>query len=577
MALIEVDDVTFTYSTQPDDETALQDVSYGIEDGTFVGITGKSGAGKATFCRLVAGQIPHFYQGDLTGSVTIDGTPTTEQTLDELSSTIGFVFENPYDQLTGSTTTVLEEVAFGLETMGLEQDAIRERAETALEKIGIKDLADRHPQQLSGGQCQRVAIASVLAMQPDILILQQPTAQLDPDGTEEVFDVVAEMNEEGYTIIMVSQDLTRLSPYLDELLVFDDGSICLDGPPRDVLTKAEKQNLPLLVPPPVRIGHRLREEGYINSETPIPLTISQCVAELDSLIDEDKQPGLQVASHSGPQSASDTSSGQATENDERIVLDDLHHTYPSGVQALEGISFSLDEGCICIIGQNGAGKSTLVKHLNGLLKPTKGRVLVDGLETTDRRVAELAEDVGLSFQNPDDQLFHNTVEEEIRYGPQNLGYDEERTNELVDSAIETFNLDEEREKNPYDLVIPWRKRAAVASVAAMDTPTVILDEPTSGQDAPGHDVLGDFVDKLSQKRRLVIVITHDMHFVNEHADRVIVLSQSNLLMDGPPREVLADVDTLAQADVEPPAITRIGLELGLSEPVLSIDELSFER
>ncbi|WP_129113521.1 ABC transporter ATP-binding protein [Halegenticoccus tardaugens] len=605
MAIIQLEDVSFRYAAQPTGEMALRDVSYSIAEGRFVGITGESAAGKATFCRLVAGHIPHFYQGDLTGSVTVDGAPTTDRTLGDLASTVGFVFENPYDQLTGATSTVLEEVAFGLESMGLSREEMRERALDTLDLVGIEELADRHPQRLSGGQCQRVAIASVLAMRPEILILQQPTAQLDPEGTEDVIRVVTEMNREGFTVVMVSQNLDRLVPHVDELLVFDDGRIQLEGAPRDVLTAAVERSLPIPVPTPVRVGHRLREAGYVDRSEPMPITLAACAEELKPLVaaTSGRQPVVTDSASSFDRSgvvepdgstaaASDTgdagdprdeltASGDdlASARTDRVVFDDLCHTYPGGVRALQNVSFEMDEGCVCIIGQNGAGKSTLVKHLNGLLKPTEGSVFVEGTDTSEKRVAQLAHDVGLSFQNPDDQLFHDTVESEVRYGPRNLGYDDATIDELVERALSQFDLENSKERNPYDLVISWRKRVAVASVAAMDTPVVVLDEPTSGQDAPGQAILGEFVTALGEEGKLVVVITHDMDFVRRYADRVVVLSQANLLLDGDPRAVLSAETTLRKADVQPPAITRLGKLVGLSEPLLSVDELlaSIER
>ncbi|WP_101297972.1 ABC transporter ATP-binding protein [Halegenticoccus soli] len=606
MALIDVDDVSFRYSTQPGDERALRGVSYSIEEGEFVGITGVSGAGKSTFCRTLAGQIPHFYQGEFDGTVRIDGVDTRARSIGDLATDVGFVFENPYNQLTGATSTVLEEVAFGLETLVDSREEMKRRARDALATIGVEGLADRDPMQLSGGQSQRVAIASVVAMRPRILVLQQPTAQLDPEGTEEVMEVVAQMNREGYTVVFVSQDLERLAPHLDRLAVFDGGRIALDGPPRDVLGTAEADDLPVLVPPPVRIGYRLRESGRIPAAEPLPLTLEECAEELSgvvetasdrgvaSAVDDDVPPSPGATSPNdaaSPQSAVDSAStapvtdsaaDSACRSDDangrveargEVVLDDLHHTYEGGVHALRGVSFSLDDGCVCLVGQNGAGKSTLVKHLNGLLKPTEGRVAIQGVDTTEQRVAQLSRRVGLSFQNPDDQLFHSTVEEEVRYGPRNMGYSEDVIDELTERAIERAGLTDVREKNPYDLGDPWRKRVAVASVVAMDTPIVVLDEPTGGQDAPGHDLLGDIVEALVKDGKLVVVIAHDMDFVAEHADRVIALARGTVLLDGDPATVLSDRETLSEADVRPPQVTRIGTAIGLAEPVLSLDEL----
>jgi energy-coupling factor transport system ATP-binding protein len=575
MNQLKLSNVTFQYQAQPDDEYAVTDTSLAIEKGSFVGITGANEAGKATVCRLLSGQIPHFYNGELTGTVTVDGTPISEQSVGELSKKIGFVFENPFDQLTGATSTVLEEVSFGLESRGLTSDELRERAKEALAVIGVEDLMDRDPQQLSGGQCQRVAIASVLAMQPEILVLQQPTAQLDPEGTEEVFEIISEMNDEDYTIIIVSQELEPLAPHLDRLLYMEDGQIHLDDTPRAILSHAVETDLPIPVPATIEIGHRLRKRDAISSDKPIPLTQTECLTELQHLVTAPTSPnGESTATvrSDGNSFTGTPSSPNTTDGEKAVVLDDLHHTYPSGVKALSGVSFSLEDGCVCLIGQNGAGKSTLVKHLNGLLSPTQGVVYIYGRDTTEATVAELAHDVGLSFQNPDDQLFHNSVEEEIKYGPRNLDHDEQEVEQQTERTIELFGLSGRQEDNPYDFGEPWRKRIAAASIVAMDTPVVVLDEPTSGQDAPGRQCLGNAVETLVEDGKLVIIITHDVDFVREHADRTILLSQGSLIADGNTRTVLGDPDTLARSNVHPPTVTQFGLELGAG-PVMSVDEL----
>lgn len=576
MSLIELDGVTFQYGTQPDDEYAVTDVDLEIEQGEFVGVTGQSEAGKATLCRLISGQIPQFYHGDLSGEVTVEGTSTTEATIGELSKKIGFVFENPYDQLTGATSTVLEEIAFGLETHELTREEVRERARESLEAVGVEDLADRNPMQLSGGQCQRVAIASVIAMQPDVIVLQQPTAQLDPEGAEEVFDVVGAMNDEGYTVVIVSQELEQLVSPLDRLLVMDDGDIRFDGPPDDVLVDAVEEDVPVPVPKPVEIGHRLRDVGLIPDDEPVPVTESGCLSELRRVLDQSAGDAQSADASGVPGGATDAGDGSATtgatDGNGSVVVDDLHHRYPSGVEAVQGVSFSLDEGCVCLIGQNGAGKSTLVKHMNALLEPTEGAAYVRGSDTREHTTAELAHEVGLSFQNPDDQLFHSTVTEEVKYGPRNLGFDGEELAETTEQAMELLGLEDRRDENPYDFGEPWRKRVAVASIVAMDTDVVVLDEPTGGQDAPGYEQLSEAVERLVDRGKLVLVVTHDMDFVSEHADRTILLAQGEVIADGETRDVLGDPETLARSNVHPPMVTRLGLELGVG-PVLSVEEL----
>lgn len=579
MSLIEIDDVTFEYRTQ-DDGVALDEVSCSIESGSFVGITGPTDAGKSTFARLIPSYIPNFFDGELSGSVTVDGVDTRETSIGDLSTKAGMLFENPFDQLTGASTTVLEEVAYGLENLGVPVPEIVERSKWSLELVGIEDLVARNPQRLSGGQSQRVALASILAMRPEILVLDEPTSQLDPSGSEEVFRVVSSLDRDEYTIVAISQDMERLAPHLDRLVVIEDGRITHDGPPETVLTDPSLADL-VNVPAAVTVGDRLREEGYVDRDDPIPVSLDGAVEALRAHVPDAgaaaEEPETDTAG--APDGGTSAVSGDGTASaggDPEIRFEDVGFRYDEQVEALSGVSLDLDEGCICVIGQNGAGKTTFAKHLNGLLEPAEGRVQVRGADTRERPVAKLARDVGLSFQNPDDQLFHNEVEDEIRYGPRNMGYDTDRMNELAEASIDALELEDVRERNPYDMGHPRRKRVAVASVLAMDTPVVVLDEPTGGQDAAGNRLLGRVVADLVDDGKLVIVITHDVDFTREHADRVIALCDGEVLLDGTPREVFGQPDTLARTDVTPPAITRIGQRLGLEVPVLTIDEL-FER
>jgi energy-coupling factor transport system ATP-binding protein len=563
VSLIEIEDLTFSYSTQQH-EPALRNLSCSIEQGSFVGITGLAEAGKSTFCRLIAGYIPHFFQGEFSGRVNVAGKDTRETTIGELAEWVGFVFENPFDQLTGASLTVLEEAAFALENMGLAREQIRLRAEKSLTQVGMEDLKDRHPQQLSGGQSQRLALASILAVQPEVFILDEPTSQLDPLGVEEVFDVISDMHTRGNTLIVVSQDLDHLAIRADRLMVIDKGEIKWDGEPQEVLLEAAEARYPILIPDVLEISRKLRAAGRLPSNPPLPLTVEQAAIELSSIDTSGSDETI---------AAGRTSRHSKVESSKELLLEDVHYDYPTGVSAIRGVSLSLDEGCVCIIGQNGAGKTTFAKHLNGLLRPTRGRVLVRGKDTREYRVAELAREVGLAFQNPDDQLFRSTVEEEVRFGPDNVGAGPEEAKRMVAFAMDLMGLEAVPEKKPHDLGVSERKRVATASVIAMNTPVVVLDEPTGGQDAEGIELLGQLVGQLVRQGKLVVIVTHDVMFAARHADRVIALYQGRVLLDDDPRTVFGREETLARTHVEPPAVTRLGKLLGLEETFLSPEEL----
>lgn len=252
----------------------------------------------------------------------------------------------------------------------------------------------------------------------------------------------------------------------------------------------------------------------------------------------------------------------------KIEIKDLHHTYPSGVRALNGISLSIEPGeQVAIIGQNGAGKTTLVKHLNGLLQPTSGSVSVGDWDTSKYQVARLASRVGYVFQNPDEQLFTRTVHQEVAFGPKNLGYPAEKVEALVEDALTMTELSAQKETNPYDLSPTWRKMVALASIIAMDTPIVVFDEPTTGQDAANVARMAYVIATLRERGKTVITITHDIDFCAENFKRVVALSQGKVLLEGPTNEVLGQEETLAETYVDPPQLTRLGLRLGLKEVV----------
>jgi energy-coupling factor transporter ATP-binding protein EcfA2 len=252
----------------------------------------------------------------------------------------------------------------------------------------------------------------------------------------------------------------------------------------------------------------------------------------------------------------------------RIEVQNLEFTYPGGVEALRGVSFTVMPGeKLAIVGQNGAGKTTLVKHLNGLLKPTNGWVLVGDWDTREHTIAKLASRVGYVFQNPDDQLFSRTVEQEVAVGPKNLGYAQGLVENLVAQALALTHLEDQRQTNPYDLSPTWRKMVAMASIIAMDTPVVIFDEPTTGQDTTSVARIGEIVEALHRQDKTVITITHDMDFAADHFERLIAMGQGKVLLDSPMLEGIAQEKVLASTYVDPPQITRLGMRLGLPKTV----------
>ncbi|HMV30276.1 MAG TPA: ABC transporter ATP-binding protein [Anaerolineales bacterium] len=256
-----------------------------------------------------------------------------------------------------------------------------------------------------------------------------------------------------------------------------------------------------------------------------------------------------------------------------IEINDLRFTYPTGLEALKGINLTIQSGeQVAIVGQNGAGKTTLVRHFNGLLRPSSGTVLIGDWETSKYSTAKLASRVGYVFQNPDEQLFSRDVLTEVAFGPRNLGYAKEKVDDLVKRALSLTELSDKTETNPYDLSPTWRKMVALASIIAMDTPIVIFDEPTTGQDAVNVGRIAHVIAELKREGKTVITITHDIDFCAENFDRVIALSKGQILLDGIARDVLGQEEILSQTYVDPPQLTRLGKALGLKETVTKRDE-----
>lgn len=256
-----------------------------------------------------------------------------------------------------------------------------------------------------------------------------------------------------------------------------------------------------------------------------------------------------------------------------IEIRNLHYTYETGVEALKGVDLTIEKGeTLAIIGQNGAGKTTLVKHLNGLLKPTSGEVIVDGWNTREYSVAKLASKVGYVFQNPDHQLFADTVRKEIAFGPTNLGFPPQRITQLVQESAEVVGIEGLLGKNPHNLSLPQRKLVALASVLAMDTQIMVLDEPTTGQDHPGLKRIGEIIHLLRKKGKTIIAISHDMDFCAETFPRIVVMGRGKILLDGPAREVFGQVAKLAETHLSPPHLAQLSLRLGLTRPALNMEE-----
>jgi len=591
--LISIKNLTFYYSDN--DKPALRDINLEIDDGEFVLLTGPSGGGKSSLCRCLNGLIPHFYGGKITGRVEVNGLDVTKHSTKELATTVGMVFQDPENQLVA--VDVDSELAFGLENLAFAKEVIARRVEEALDTVGIVSLRHRATSELSGGEKQRVAIASVLALYPDILVLDEPTSELDPKGAEDVLNVVERLNDElGITVILVEHRLDRVVAHSDRVIVLENGMITADGGPRSILSDGRVSQSGVGIPPIIKLAQAVKSKGNLIDNT--PLTVKEGRIALAKALRHSKpfaprhseHPSLSLRAegvaiprpfaiaqgdNKGPVIASPfyviTSETKQSHLKSLIEVKNLWHAYPDGFVAVKGINLKVCPGeFVAIMGRNASGKTTLVKHFNGLLKPTKGDVILGDINTKEATVAELSRKVGYVFQNPNDHLFCDTVEEELAFTLNNLGVKSEEAKPLINRTLERFGLMQYRYQYPRFLSGGEKQRVALASILVAQPRIIILDEPTRGMEYRLKAELMKFLDEYRIDGRAVILVTQDVEMVAEFSDRVVLLSEGKIVVDGPRKEVLS------QALLFSPQINRLAQALksyGVPGDILTAEEM----
>ena len=566
MAYIKVENLKYRYPNTT--KLALDGLDFEIEKGSFIGIIGENGAGKSTLCQAFNGLVPGFFKGAYGGKVLIGDTEVAKTTVSKLCQKVGLVFQNPFNQLTGAKETVFEEIAFGLQNFGVLKEEMISRVNEVMELLDIADYRDRNPFDLSGGQMQRVALAGILAMKPEVIVLDEPTSQLDPAGSEEVFAAVDKLAKSGITIIMVEQKLEKLAEYCDRILLLHQGKQIAFDSPEQIFSREDLQSYGVNPPAYTRICQAF---GVKKDNGCYPASLKDALV-LKDLFPEENVFGL--GKKSLDHNAEIRSAREETASCEQSVfnIEHLKFQYVENVPALQDVNLTIDNRPTAIIGQNGAGKTTLVKLLKGLLKPVGGSIYYGGSNMAEKTVAMLAGESGYVFQNPDDQIFKYHVIDEVMFGPQNIGMTKEQAKEKTVAALKLVGLEQLADENPYDLELSERKLVAIASVLAMDTKVLILDEPTIAQDWKGRKIIQKMIRDLSSQGKTVIAILHDMDFVAESFERVIVMAHGKVLADGTKEEVFAQKDVLEQARIDQPYLTKLCQQLGYKNLYFSLKD-----
>lgn len=510
--MITIDQLSYTYpnSTEP----ALRDVSWQVDAGDFVLVVGPSGSGKSTLLRSLNGLVPHFSGGTVSGRVMVNGRDVLASGPRTLSQHVGFVLQNPEAQAV--LDRVEPEIAFGLENAAVPPQEMRVRVEEVLDVLDLVPLRHRPLSTLSGGERQRVAIATALALRPQILVLDEPTSQLDPQSAEEVLRALVRLNEDlGLTIILAEHRLERVLRYADRLLCLEGGRVVVDAPVRSALKQIRQ------LPPLVRLG---RELGW----QPLPLTVKE-----GRRFARDLGTGRQERGTNGSGAVSATHFPASS----LVEAEDVHFAY-NGLAALKGVNLQVRPGeAVALMGRNGSGKSTLLKCMVGLLSPAQGEVRVNGRSNRDREVAEICRDVAYLPQTPDDLLFADSVAEELRITLHNHGLKDKDNG--VNGLLAQVELSHVAGAYPRDLSVGQRQRVALAAVTVTGPRLLLLDEPTRGLDYDAKRMLVAMWQRWLEAGMGLLLVTHDVELVAMVADRVVILSQGEVIAAGETADILS--------------------------------------
>lgn len=579
MELVEVKNLSYWHPGQ--DRPAVRQLSFSLHQGEFVLLLGRSGCGKSTLCRALNGLIPHFYGGKIAGRVKVAGTDTLDSTVRELSRRVGLVFQDPESQLV--TDSPAAEIAFGLENIGLERSLMVKRVSEVTATLGLGRIRNQRLDELSGGQKQRVALASVLAMQPDVLVLDEPTSQLDPVSADDFLATLKSLNEDlGLCVLLAEHRVERCFHFADRVLVLDQGEIVFEGAPRQMAEWADGTPWAPL-PPVTRLF--LGRDGIIP-----PLTVKEgrqtllglsagkaplsaiTVPERDNVFGRHaplsgQLPDAATGPHLSEGSVADPGrksrfaflkrrqatergpgrkgilNGRARNGEDPPLLEarGLWHIYQQGIEALKGIDMVIHAGeSIAVIGENGSGKTTLVRHFNGMLEPSRGKVFLGGNDISGSEVAALAPRFGVLGQNPNLQLVADTTRQELEATLSAVGIPEIQRPDLINEVLRLLEIEKYVNSNPEDLSCGERELVALASVMVHRPDILILDEPTRGLDYESKDHLAGYLESYRRLGKTIIVVTHDLEFAAGCCERTVLMSEGCVLADGHRSEVLAD-------------------------------------
>lgn len=543
--MITFDQVTFRYDSQA--EPNLIDIDFHIPKGETVLIVGPSGSGKSTIARAINGQIPYTYPGELTGTITLNGRDSKDLSLFDRSLEVGTVLQDTDGQFVG--LTVAEDIAFALENDCRPQEEMRQSVQKWARLLGVEDLTEMSPHKLSGGQKQRVSISGILIDEVPILLLDEPLANLDPAAGAETMKLIRQLSQDqGYTTIIVEHRLEEaLLADVDRILVVGEGRLLFNDSPTELLKSSVLQEVgvrePLYLTALKYAGVDIEQFQRLGNFQEITLddTVLQQVEEWAS------QPRL-----------------EAPERSQEIILEAKDVTYSYDLEeprpTLSQVNFQIHKGeMISVVGSNGAGKSTLAKLLCGFIRPQEGEILLQGQNIQELSIKEIADHIGFVMQNPNNMISKTLIFEEVALGLVNRGVPEDEIEERVNDALKICGLYALRNWPISALSYGQKRRVTIASILVLEPEIMILDEPTAGQDYAHYTEMMDFLEKLRKDRQMtILMITHDMHLMQEYTERSLIFDQGQLLSDTKPSELFSDQSLIRAAHLAETSLYDLG-------------------
>lgn len=525
---------------------ALDAVDFAVRGGEIVAVMGHSGAGKSTLLKCLTGIVPSFERAAVSGVRTAFGEDLARLAPGALAGRVGIVFQDFEAQLF-STNCALE-VGFAPQQLGLAPDVVLGRVRRALERVGLAGFDPRDPATLSGGEKQRLALAGILALEPRVVLLDEPTTDIDPEGKRTVLALLAALRDEGVGVVIVEHEILAAEA-ADRLVLLAEGRVLADGPSRALLGDVALLRA---------CGVRPRDLDVLRAALSLPERLD----DVDGAERALRARGLVPRADEGDGTGAPVLP-RVPSSDEMpplLELRDVRFAYPGGAAALDGVSLRIDPGeLVALLGQNGSGKTTLAKHLNGLLAPASGEVRLDGTDLRELRLGTIARHVGFVFQDPDHQLFCASVEEEVAFGARHLGLEGGALEERIANVLDVCGLADRRADDPFLLRKGERQRLAIAAILALEPRVLILDEPTTGLDHREQTAILALLARLHDARRSVVVITHTPWLVAEHASRAVLLAEGRVLFDGDVRRLFRAGPALSRAAFVLPDATRLGL------------------